>query len=281
MGTTGGFEFMLEALQGQEPAEMAAVARGLIGRPSQRPELAGVFSTFEATTPQVRLDIDRDKVAVLGINLSDIFAALQSTLGGYYINDFNAFGRTWKVQIQAEESFRKSIDQIYDIRVKNREGEMVPLSALRRAEPRGLAAQYRALQQLSGDLDQRAARRRALVTAMPSRRWKKLARTTLPQGYSYEWTGQALETKVSAGQTPLVMGFGIAVRLPVPRGPVRELEHADPGAAVGLGGGLGAVFGLWLWASFDALRADRLRRADRARGEERDSDRRVRRAAAP
>lgn len=210
-----------------------------------------MFTTFEATTPQVRLAIDRDKVAVLGINLSDIFAVLQSSLGGYYINDFNAFGRTWQVQIQAEETFRKSINQIYDIRVKNRDGEMVPLSALLtatiEASPRNITRynNYRAIS----------------ITGQPApgygdgdaiRAMEELARTTLPQGYSHEWTGQALETKISSGQAPLVMGFGILFaylflvalyeswNIPIP-------VLLSVTAAV-----LGAVFGLWVMgANFD------------------------------
>ncbi len=199
----------------------------------------------------MRLAIDRDKVAVLGINLSDIFAVLQSSLGGYYINDFNAFGRTWQVQIQAEETFRKSINQIYDIRVKNRDGEMVPLSAVLtasiEASPRNITRynNYRAIsitgQPAPGYGDGDA------IAAM-----EELARTTLPQGYAYEWTGQALETKISAGQAPLVMGFGILFaylflvalyeswNIPIP-------VLLSVTAAV-----LGAVFGLWfMGANFD------------------------------
>ena len=73
---------------------------------NQQPELAGVFSTFAADTPQVYLDIDRDKAQVLGVKVSDIFNALQSTLGGYYVNDFNLFGRTWQVNVESEDRFR-------------------------------------------------------------------------------------------------------------------------------------------------------------------------------
>ena len=245
MGTTGGFEFMLEALQGQSPAEMAAVARGLIQAASQRTELTGVFTTFEASTPQVRLAIDRDKVAVLGVNLSDLFAVLQASLGGYYINDFNTLGRTWQVQIQAAEAFRKSINQIYDIKVKNKSGEMVPLSAVLtvniEASPRNITRynNYRAIS-ITGQPAPGHGEGDALAAM------EELARTTLPQGYSFEWTGQALETKVSAGQAPLVMGFGILFaylflvalyeswNIPVP-------VLLSVSAAV-----LGAVLGLWL-----------------------------------
>ena len=76
--------------------------RGLIVEANQQPELAGVFSTFSADTPQIYLDIDRDKAQTLGVEISDIFNALQATLGGFYVNDFNLFGRTWQVNIQAE-----------------------------------------------------------------------------------------------------------------------------------------------------------------------------------
>src|SRR5262252_2830171 len=94
LGNTGGFQFALEALQGQSPNDLAAVLRGLIVTANGQPELAGVFSTYAADTPQIYLDIDRDKAQVLGVKISDIFNALQATLGSYYINDFNVFGRT-------------------------------------------------------------------------------------------------------------------------------------------------------------------------------------------
>src|SRR5712691_3919780 len=103
LGNTGGFQYALEALQDQSPDEIAAVMRGLLVTANQQPELAAVFSTFAADTPQIRLDIDRDKAQVLGVKFTDVFNALQSTLGGFYINDFNLFGRTWQVNVQAEQ----------------------------------------------------------------------------------------------------------------------------------------------------------------------------------
>ena len=106
LGSTGGFQYVLEALQGQPPTDVAATLRGLIVAANGQPELAGVFSTYAADTPQIYLDIDRDKAQVLGVKISDIFSALQSTLGSFYVNDFNVFGRTWQVNIQAETSFR-------------------------------------------------------------------------------------------------------------------------------------------------------------------------------
>ncbi|HEY4469581.1 MAG TPA: efflux RND transporter permease subunit, partial [Stellaceae bacterium] len=133
LGSTGGFQYALEALQGQSPNDIAAVMRGLLVTANQQPELAGVFSTFAADTPQIRLDIDRDKAQVLGIKVTDIFNALQSTLGGFYINDLNLFGRTWQVNVQAEARFRDAIEDIYRIYVRGSRGAMVPIRALAQA----------------------------------------------------------------------------------------------------------------------------------------------------
>src|SRR5215472_10244657 len=125
LGSTGGFQYALEALQGQSPSDVAAALRGLVVAANAAPELAGVYSTYAADTPQIYLDIDRDKAQVLGVKISDIFNALQSTLGSFYVNDFNVFGRTWQVNVQAETPFRDNIDDIYQIYVRNAQGGMV------------------------------------------------------------------------------------------------------------------------------------------------------------
>jgi len=96
LGTGSGFEFQLQDYGGAPPRELAAVARGLVFAANQDPQLGRVFTTFSANTPQLFLDIDRDKVQTLGIDLSDVFSTLQAVLGGSYVNDFNLFGRTWQ-----------------------------------------------------------------------------------------------------------------------------------------------------------------------------------------
>src|SRR5205085_6866526 len=133
LGNTGGFQYALEALQGQSPGDLAAVMRGLLVTANQQPELAAVFSTFAADTPQVRLEIDRDKAQVLGVRVTDVFNALQSTLGGFYVNDFNLFGRTWQVNVQAEAPFRDVVEDIYRVYVRANTGAMVPIRALAQA----------------------------------------------------------------------------------------------------------------------------------------------------
>src|SRR4029077_5981247 len=97
---------------------------------NQNTDLQRVFSTYSATNPSIYLDIDRDKVQILGVSLSSAFQAMQASLGGYFVNNFNLFGRTWQVQDQGEASGRNNVDDIFLINVKNNEGQMVPLRSL-------------------------------------------------------------------------------------------------------------------------------------------------------
>jgi HAE1 family hydrophobic/amphiphilic exporter-1 len=208
LGSTGGFQYVLEALQGQPPSEIAATMRGLIVEANQQPELVGVFSTFSADTPQIYLDVDRDKAQTLGVQISDIFNALQTTLGGYYVNDFNLFGRTWQVNVQAETPYRRSIEDIYQIYVRNSDGGMVPLRALASARlelgPQLLIRynNYRA----------------AIVNGSPAPGYssgaalaamERISEQVLPAGFGYEWTGTALQEKEAAGKTPIVLGLAV------------------------------------------------------------------------
>jgi hydrophobe/amphiphile efflux-1 (HAE1) family protein len=208
LGQVGGFEYVLEALQGQSPADMAAAMRGLTVAANQRPELAAVFSTYEAETPQIRLDIDRDKTRALNITLSDVFAALQATLGGYYVNDFNLYGRTWTVRMMAETKFRSSIEDISAIYVKNSAGEMTPMASIADVKldvgPRTLTRynNYRAI-----SINGSPAPGRGPGEAIEA--MEQVSATTLPEGYAYEWTGQAREQIESAGQTTIVLALAL------------------------------------------------------------------------
>jgi len=208
LGQVGGFEYVLEALRGQSAAEMAAAMRGLIVAANQRPELAAVFSTFEAETPQIRLDIDRDKTRALNISLADVFAALQATLGGYYVNDFNLYGRTWTVRMQAEQQFRSNLNDISAIYVRNSAGEMTPMSAIADVRldvgPRTLTRynNYRAVSVNGGASPGHGPG--DAIAAM-----QDVSAKTLPEGFTYEWTGQAREQIESAGQTILVLGLAM------------------------------------------------------------------------
>jgi HAE1 family hydrophobic/amphiphilic exporter-1 len=208
LGNTGGFQYVLEALQGQTPTDLAAVLRGLLVTANSQPELAGVFSTYAADTPQIFLDIDRDKAQVLSVRISDIFNALQSTLGSYYINDFNVFGRTWQVNLQAETSFRKRIDEIQNIYVRNARGGMVPMRALAEAK---LVQGPQTVVRYNGY-------RAAIVNGAPKPGYssgqglaamERISAATLPSGYSFEWTGTAFQEKAAGGRTIIVLGLAL------------------------------------------------------------------------
>jgi HAE1 family hydrophobic/amphiphilic exporter-1 len=207
LGNAGGFQYVIEALQDQPPADLAATMRGLLVSANQQPELAGVFSTFAADTPQIYLAIDRDKAQVLGVRINDIFNALQATLGGFYVNDFNLFGRTWQVNVQAETPFRKSVEDIYRIYVRNTSGGMVPMRALAQVQfVQGAQAlvRYNGLRSavINGAAKPGYSSDQAL-TAM------ERISAGLPSGYGFEWTGTALQEKGAAGQTPILLGLAL------------------------------------------------------------------------
>ena len=208
LGSTGGFQYVLEALQGQAPNDVAAVLRGLIVAANQQPELAGVFSTYAADTPQLYLDIDRDKAQVLGVKVSDIFNALQSTLGSFYINDFNVFGRTWQVNIQAETPFRERAKDIAKIYVRNAAGGMVPLRAL--AEPK-LVQGPQTVVRYNGYRAAvvNGAAKPGYSSGQSLAAMERMSAATLPPGYSFEWTGTAFQEKAASGSTAIVLGLAI------------------------------------------------------------------------
>ena len=208
LGNTGGFQFVLEALQGQPATEVAAVLRALLVSANGSPALAGVFSTYAADTPQVYLDIDRDKAQVLGVKITDIFNALQSTLGSYYVNDFNVFGRTWQVNVQAETPFRAKTTDIDQIYVRNAQGGMVPLRAVASAK---IVQGPQTVVRYNGY-------RGAIVNGAPKPGFSSgqalaamegVSDVTLPAGYAFEWTGTALQEKLASGRTALVLALAI------------------------------------------------------------------------
>jgi hydrophobe/amphiphile efflux-1 (HAE1) family protein len=208
LGTGGGFEYQLQDLQGRDPAELGSAMLGLVIAANQDPRLQQVFSTFSAATPSLFLDVDRDKAQALGIPISNIFSALQASLGGFYVNDFNLFGRTWQVNIQAEAQDRDDIDDIWRIRVRSTRGDMVPLRAF--ADVRIIVGP----QTISRYNNYRAV----LVNGAPKpgvssgdalAAMEELSRRVLPSGYGYEWTGTAYQEKLAAGQTIYVVALAI------------------------------------------------------------------------
>jgi len=208
LGTGSGFEFQLQDFSGAPPRELAAVARGLVFAANQNPALSRVFTTFAANTPQLYLDIDRDKVQTLGIDLTDVFATLQAVLGGSYVNDFNLFGRTWQVTVQGEAVDRAKIDDIYRISVRNKKGEMVSIRAF--ADARLILAPQ--------SITRFNNLRSATINGSPAPGFssgqaiaamEQVAASALPKGFGYEWTGTALQEKEASGKTTMILGLAL------------------------------------------------------------------------
>ena len=184
------------------------MARGLVFAANQHPELARVFTTFAANTPQLYLDIDRDKVQTLGLDLGDVFSTLQAVLGGAYVNDFNLFGRTWQVVVQGEAANRGRIDDIYAISVRNKNGEMVSLKAF--AEARlilGPQSVIRFNNVRSATINGGPAPGFSSGDAIAA--MERVAAASLPQGFGYEWTGTALQEKEASGKTTMILGLAL------------------------------------------------------------------------
>jgi multidrug efflux pump subunit AcrB len=175
---------------------------------NQNPALSRVFTTYNANTPQLYLDIDREKVQTLGVDMSDVFNALQSILGSAYINDFNLFGRTWQVNIQGEASERARVDDIYRINVRNKNNEMVSMRAF--AAVRlilGPQSVIRYNNFRSVTLNGSPAPGRSSGDAIAA--MEAMSAATLPRGYGYEWTGTALQEKEAAGKTTTLLALAV------------------------------------------------------------------------
>ena len=130
LGNAGGFKLMVEAAGDVNFEALQAQADELAAQGNRQPGLVGLFSGFRARTPQLYVDVDRTKVKTMGVQLTDVFDALQAYLGSYYVNDFNRFGRTWQVNIQAEAPFRTDAETVKQLKVRNADDDMVPLGAV-------------------------------------------------------------------------------------------------------------------------------------------------------
>jgi hydrophobe/amphiphile efflux-1 (HAE1) family protein len=208
LGSGGGFTYVLQDLRGGEPKAMAQVVRGLTVAANQNPQLTRVFSTFSATNPSIYLDIDRDKAQIIGVPLNAVFQALQASLGGYFVNNMNLFGRTWQVQVEAEAADRTKIDDIYRINVRSNEGKMIPLRSL--VEVRvvvGPPALIRFNNLRAVTVQGSPAP--GVSSGQGLAAMENVAAKTLPQGYAGEWTDTAFQEKRAEGKAPIILGFAL------------------------------------------------------------------------
>ena len=206
LGTTGGIELQLQDLGGRPASELAATMRSFVFSANQDPGLANVFSTFSADVPQLFVDLDRDKAQTLGIPIMEVFTTLQTNLGSLYVNDFNLFGRVYRVMLQAQTPYRDRLDDINRIHVRTSSGEMVPMRTLVRVEPilgPEVVTRYNLFRsaQVNGEPAPGLSSGQAIAAI------EGVATEALPEGYSFEWTGQALEEIKSGGQAPFIFAL--------------------------------------------------------------------------
>jgi len=202
LGSSGGFDFRLEALAGQSPEELATAARSLVVAANQDPRISGAYTTFNASVPRLFMDIDRTKAESLGVAVGDIFSTMQAMMGSLYVNQFNYLGRTFQVNIQADERFRSRVDDIMQLYVRNRTGDMVPISTLAEIKTRlGADLIYQYNQFPSAQISGNAASGYSSGDAMAA--MADAFNKTLPSGYSFEWSGMSFQ---EAGQS----GAGVA-----------------------------------------------------------------------
>ena len=208
IGNAGGFRMMVEDRAGRGPQALQEAITAMTSRAAQTPGLSQVFSLFETSTPQLYLDIDRTKAQLLGVNIPDVFSALQTYLGSSYVNDFNLLGRTFRVVAQATSDERRDPRDVLKIRVRNSSGETVPVGAFTTASDKsGPFRVPRYNLYPAAELDGAPAPGYSQGQAIEI--MERLAKEALPNGFSYEWTTLAFQ-QLRAGNTA-VFAFVLAV----------------------------------------------------------------------
>jgi len=208
LGASGGFSFVLQDYTGGDIQDFAAVMRGFVVAANTRPAVGAAYSTFRADVPMLYLDVNRDKVQTLQVPLSELFTTLQAQLGASYINDFNKFGRTWRVLAQAEGEFRNQPTDILRLFVRSRGGEMVPVATLAEVETRTgpqIISRYNLFRsaEISGDAAAGFSSGQAIAGM------EQAAAADLPAGYGYEWTSMSFQEIQAAGQAPIIFALAL------------------------------------------------------------------------
>nr|WP_321258230.1 multidrug efflux RND transporter permease subunit [uncultured Pseudodesulfovibrio sp.] len=210
LSSTGGLQFELQDKTGGSIEELSAVATSFMAEAGKLPEISNVFTTFSAHVPQFNVEIDRDKVKKLGVPISDVFQTLQTYLGGYYINDFNQYGRTYRVMAQAESKYRTKIDDLDQFYMRSAKGDMVPLSTLS-TSTRMVGPEYVQRYNIYRTVELTISPAAGYSSGQAMAALERTALANLPQGYGYDWSGIAYQEKAAGGDTALVFVLAIVM----------------------------------------------------------------------
>ena len=201
LGTIGGFKLQLEDRAGLGNEQLYNALQSVLMKAWQSPELAGIFSSYQINVPQLFANIDRAKAKRMGVNLNDVFATLQVNLGSFYVNDFNRFGKIYRVIVQADAPFRSSAQDISVLKTRNAAGEMVPLGSLMDVEQSSgpdRAMRYNAFP--AADINGAAAP--GISSGQAQATLERIIKETVPRGITFEWTDLVYQ-EILAGNTAI------------------------------------------------------------------------------
>ena len=208
VGNVSGLDYRLLDLLGQPPDQLAAVARTIVTEANDAPEIQTAFTSFRAAIPQIRVDVDRVKAKDQGIPLTNVFSALQSMLGSLYINDFNLFGRTFRVMIQAEGEYRNDESDIGRIFVRNAAGDMVPLSTLVNTRP-SLGPELLNRYNLFSSATINAIPAAGYSESQALQAMQRISDAQLPAGYDYNWSGVTFQSLAAGNVAPIIFSLAL------------------------------------------------------------------------
>ncbi len=199
LGTIGGFKLQVEDRASLGYEELFKQTQNVIQKAWQTPELTGIFSSFQVNVPQIDVDVDREKAKTHGVPLNDIFDTMQVNLGSLYVNDFNRFGRTYQVNVQAEQNFREDAQQIAQLKVRNRQGDMIPLASFVNVEQ---SAGPDRVMHYNGypTAEINGAPAPGYSSGQAEAAITRILESELPNGVSFEWTDLTYQ-QILAGDT--------------------------------------------------------------------------------
>jgi len=208
LGTSSGFSIMLQDKAGKTPEFLAENTTKFIAAASKRPELANLFTTFRANTPQIYLDVDQEKVLKMGASLSEVNMAIGAFLGSAYINDFNRFGRLYKVYIQADDKYRAKTDTLGLMYVRNADGTMSPISSF--AKVKNISGPQSTIRyNLFRSVEVNGIPAPGYSSAQALKALEEVAKETLPQEMGYDWYAMSYQEKKAEGSAALIFALSI------------------------------------------------------------------------
>ncbi|MDF1754640.1 MAG: multidrug efflux RND transporter permease subunit [Verrucomicrobiales bacterium] len=212
MGSTGGWEAVVQDTEARPASELAAAVGGIVYEANQRPKLFRVSSSWKADVPQLKVEVDRDRAQLLGVQPTSVFDVLGTFLGARYVNDFSLNGRVYQVMMQADEEFRNDPTDIGELYVPNDEGEMVPLSALVEVSD-VLGPETVTRFNLFRSAGIRGSAGPGFSSGDAMEEVEQLMKSTLPEGMTFSWTGSSYQEQNSGSIASLLLICLIAVYL--------------------------------------------------------------------